>query len=713
MDLRHVLNEVQAQAATYLDGHLRIVAGAGSGKTRVLTYRIAYLIDDIGVNPLNILAITFTNKAANEMRYRVEQLLEQEQSGVLVCTIHSLCVRILRMHIRVLNYPSSFIIMDEEDQKALLKKLYKQFNINSKEISFNSVLGFISRYKNSLISPQKAIDEAGQFYGERQKAILYEAYVKYQEEHYMLDFDDLIIKANELLERFDSIREYWQQKFQYIHVDEFQDVDFQNYKLIKQLCGDHSIVCVVGDPDQTIYSFRGANVRYILDFEKDFAGAKTIYLNQNYRSTKNILDAANTLIKNNQDRLEKDLFTDSSDGLKVIHYCAQSDILEAKYVVEKIDQIINTVEGVNYRDFAILYRANYLSRPLEQELINLHLPYRIFGGLKFFSRKEIKDALSYLRLVVFQDDLAFERVINTPTNGIGEKSIEKIRNQASLMNLSMYDTCLLHMEGIGLSTRIQKKISVWLSFIEKARNSHKSIVDIYDDLLHDVGYFEMLVNDQEDSRIENLMELKNSMASYLTSHSESSLEDYLQEVALYTNQDIDDHEQYITLMTIHMSKGLEFPYVFVIGLSENIFPSIRSMEVEGNDGLEEERRLAYVAFTRAQKQLFLTESTGYSYVSGSPKVASRFIEEIGQETIEHEGQKSRYKASDFILPQPKANDFIGDNHVSEWKVGDLLIHDVFGKGVVLQVNGEQLQIAFPLPYGVKNLLANHKAIKKV
>lgn len=713
MDIKKVLNEKQFEACTYLDGHLRIVAGAGSGKTRVLTYRIAYLIEQVGVDPHSILAITFTNKAANEMRQRVENMLDCAHSGVLLCTIHSLCVRILRMHIRVLNYPSSFVIMDEEDQKALLKKLYKEHHIDSKIISYHSCLSAISTYKNSNISPETALMHASDLYGEKNKAILYDAYVRYQQEHFLLDFDDLILFAVKILSENEDIRAYWQSRFQYIHVDEFQDVDAQNYRLVQLLTGPDTIVCVVGDPDQTIYSFRGASIRYIMDFEKDFKGAKTIYLNQNYRSTKNILNAANALIANNQDRLEKELFTDNEGGGKIVHFCADSDQAEAQYVAEQIENLIANVEGINYSDFAILYRANYLSRQLEQEFINSHIPYRIFGGLKFFNRKEIKDVLSYLRLISVGDDLAFERVINVPGRGIGEKSVDKIRANAALYGTSMYETCLYHLDAIGLSKRISFKISEFISHIEKFKNSPMGLLSLYDRLLADVGYLEMLRNDQEDGRIENLMELKNSISSFLERNPEGTLDDYLQEVALYSNQDVDDEGQYVSMMTIHMSKGLEFPYVFVIGLSENIFPSMRSLEDGGSDGLEEERRLAYVAYTRAMQQLFLVESQGYSYVSGGPKTCSRFIGEIGDDYISHEGRSNRYRQENYIIRSVEKIKTEPQTEQSDWKVGDLLLHEVFGKGVVLRVANNTLQIAFPIPYGIKTLMAEHPSLRKL
>lgn len=713
MDLEKVLNQTQLEAATYLNGHLRIVAGAGSGKTRVLTYRIAYLIENIGIDPKSILAITFTNKAANEMRTRIENTIHNQNSGVLVCTIHSLCVRILRKHIMVLNYPSSFIIMDEEDQKALLKRLYKEYDIDQKEISYSSCLHSISAWKNAKITPQAALMSAQDWKGEKSKAIIYEAYTKYCEEHYMLDFDDLILKTVQLLEENERIREYWQKTFDYIHVDEFQDVDFQNYQLIKLLCGEHTIVCVVGDPDQTIYSFRGANIRYIMDFEKSFTGAKTIYLNQNYRSTQNILNAANSLIKNNNDRLKKDLFTDNSDGEKIIHYSTLSDEAEATYVCDMIEQIISYEEDVNYKDFAILYRSNFLSRQLEQTFISRHVPYRIFGGLKFFNRKEIKDMLSYLRLLATGDDLAFERIINVPARGIGDKTIEKIRDMAVLYGCSMYEICENHLLNVGLTKRVVNKIQDFVNMMDSLKSSHLSLIEIYDHLLVDSGYMTMLQEDQEDSRIQNLNELKNSISQYKSNNPEGSLEDYLQEIALYTNQDVEDGEQYVSMMTIHMSKGLEFPYVFVIGLSENIFPNMRNLDENGDMGLEEERRLAYVAYTRAMKRLFLIENTGYSYVSNGPKTRSRFITEISDEYISHEGRKDTYQHETYLPKKKVVKSTFDQDEPCDLRVGELVIHDVFGKGVVIKVEGSLAQIAFSMPYGIKTLMANHPAIKKL
>lgn len=713
MDLDTLLNENQKEAATYLDSHLRIIAGAGSGKTRVVTYRIAYLIESIGVDPRKILAITFTNKAANEMKERVQQILGDFASGSLVCTIHSLCVRFLRQHIRVLKYPSSFMIMDEEDQKALVKKLYKEYEVDAKTISIKSMLHAISVYKMSHIEPNKAIELAGQFQGELKKARVYKAYIEYQENHFMLDFDDLLLKTVYILENYSDILEIWQRKFQYIHVDEFQDVGDIEYRLV-HLLSKTAIVCVVGDPDQTIYSFRGANVNYILDFDKDFKPSKTIILDQNYRSTGHILNISNSLIRKNRNRLEKDLFTNSSLGNEVIHYTAKSEQEEAQYICNRINEIIEKVEGVNYRDFAILYRANYLSRNIEQGLIASQIDYRIFGGLKFFSRKEVKDALSYLRLVVDNQDIAFERVVNVPARGIGAKTLENIQLVALKYQVSEYEALTLHRDEIRLSTKSKREVQGMVEAIEKARQSSLPLHEIFENLMNDLGYMEMLKNDLETNRIDNIHELQRAIYEYQKQNPDiATIENYLQEIALYTDNDTMDNGQYVSLLSIHMAKGLEFDYVFVLGLSEGVFPSFRSLSEDGDEGLEEERRLAYVAFTRARKQLILTDSEGFSFVTDSPKIGSRFIDEIGKDGVKHFGAKPRFKTRDYIPSLPSKEELIGDNQVSDWKIGDYVLHDAFGKGVVVKVTGSTLDIAFSLPAGIKTLIASHKALKKL
>ena len=712
MDLDKLLNKNQKEAATYLDSHLRIIAGAGSGKTRVITYRIAYLIDEIGVDPRKILAITFTNKAANEMKERVVDLLGVHALGSLICTIHSLCVRILRQHINVINYPSNFTIMDEEDQKALIKKIYNQLQIDAKTISIKSMIATISNYKMANITPEKALEFAGSFQGEIKKAKVYKEYLEYQENHFLLDFDDLLLKTVYIFENYPDVLEKWQYRFQYIHVDEFQDVGNIEYRLVK-LMSDKAITCVVGDPDQTIYSFRGANVNYILDFDKDFKPCKTIILNQNYRSTGNILNISNCLIRKNQNRLEKELFTEATGGGEVIHYTAKNEQDEAEYICSEIEKIINDVDGVNYRNFAILYRANYLSRTIEQCLISHGIDYRIFGGLKFFSRKEIKDALSYLQLVCNGEDLAFERIINVPSRGIGKKTMENIQAVAKNNHVSLYEALTLFSDQIKLSSKAKKEIRILVAAIEKARQSNLPLHEMFENLMNDIGYIEILNKNLEENRIDNIHELQRSIYEFENQNPDlATIENYLQEIALYTDSDDNDDSQYVSLMTIHMAKGLEFDYVFVLGLSEGIFPSFRALS-ESDEGIEEERRLAYVAFTRAKKQLYLTDSEGFSFVTDSPKISSRFVEEIGKEGIKHIGTRPRFKTSNYINTNLSKDELVGNNQVSDWASGDFVIHDTFGKGVVVKVNGNTLDIAFELPAGLKTLMAGHKALKKL
>lgn len=713
MELDTVLNASQKEAATYLDSHLRIIAGAGSGKTRVVTYRIAYLIENIGVDPRKILAITFTNKAANEMKERVTDLLGIYASGSLICTIHSLCVRVLRQNIQVLGYPSNFIIMDEEDQKALVKKIYKDLEMDAKVFSLRSMIGTISSYKTARVSPERAIEMAGQFQGELKKAKVYQAYVEYQEKNFMVDFDDLLLKTVYILENYEDILEKWQRKFQYIHVDEFQDVGDIEYRLV-HLLSKTATVCVVGDPDQTIYSFRGANVNYILDFDKDFKPSKTIILDQNYRSSGNILNISNALIRKNRNRLEKDLFTKAAIGADVVHYTAKSEVLEAEYICDQIEQVIHNVEGANYRDFAILYRANYLSRTIEQSLIGRQIDYRIFGGLKFFNRKEVKDALSYLRLIATDDDLAFERIINVPSRGIGAKTLENIQLVALNYQVSLYEALTLHSDEIRLSAKSRAGVKMLVEGVEQAKRSNLPIHELFETLMEKVGYMDMLKNDLEENRIDNLHELQRSIYEHQNQNPDTAtIENYLQDIALYTDNDAIDEGQYISLMSIHMAKGLEFDYVFVLGLSEGVFPSLRSMSESGDEGLEEERRMAYVAFTRAKKQLFLTDSEGFNFVTNSQKLSSRFIDEIGKEGIKHEGTKPRFKTTDYIpVASFSKEELIGDNHVSDWQVGDLVLHDVFGKGVIVKVDNSILEIAFAAPTGIKSLMASHKALQR-
>ncbi|MCD7892980.1 MAG: ATP-dependent helicase [Erysipelotrichaceae bacterium] len=708
MDLDQYLNSKQKEAATYLASNLRIVAGAGSGKTRVLTYRIAYLIENVGIEPYRILAITFTNKAANEMKERVINILGDYASGATLCTIHSLCVRILRRNINALGYPSNFIIIDEEDQKSLLKKLCKEKEIDNKTITTKSLIQYISSQKNNRISPSVAYEFAGDFTADQQKAVIYEAYETYNQEHFMLDFDDLLLKTLELFEEYPDILEYWQRRYQYIHVDEFQDVGRIDYNLIQYL-SEKAILCVVGDPDQTIYSFRGSDVNFIMNFDSDYDNVKTIILDRNYRSTQAILDVSNHLIKNNHNRVDKDLYTLEDVGDKIHHYSAVDEESEARYVIDTIEEMIHN--GCVESDFAILYRANYLSRTFEQKLIQRHINYKIFGGLKFFNRKEVKDALSYIRLMVNGDDLSFERIVNVPSRGVGAKTLERIQLKAIEYGMNDYEALCTFSQEINLSAKAKKALVNFASSIEKAKKSTLPLPEVFEQLMNDVGYMAMLKKDNDENRIANIMELKNSIATYMETHEDSAtFENYLQDIALYTSQDEINNHDYVSLMSIHMAKGLEFNYVFVVGCSQEIFPSPRSLMEAGEDGMEEERRLAYVAFTRAKKGLFITENTGYSYVNQSLKTGSQFIKELGDEHVEHVGKKP--DTYDTIVSK-KDHQYTVIHDDKELRVGELVMHDVFGKGVVVKKQGNTVDVAFSMPYGIKTLMSSHPALKKI
>ena len=647
------------------------------------------------------------------MKERVLSILGDYAAGSLICTIHSLCVRILRKNIRALNYPNSFIILDEDDQKSLIKKIYKERKIDQKTISIRSVLNYICACKTAGVSVSKAMNLAGHSQIEQMKAYVYSDYEDYNREHFMLDFDDLLIKTVELFEKFPDILDSWQSKFQYIHVDEFQDVSDLDYKLIKYL-SVKSTLCVVGDPDQTIYSFRGSDISYIMNFDKDFKDVKTVILDQNYRSTQTILDISNNLIRKNKNRLEKDLFTENESGPTVIHYSGIDEESEAEFVCDKIEEIINKVDGVNYHDFAILYRANYLSRPFEQKLIQRQIDYKIFGGLKFFNRKEVKDALSYIRLMVNQDDLSFERIINVPSRGVGNKTLEKIMNKSVEYGISHYEALSLYGYELGLSGKAKKELSYFITQIEDAKHSSLPKDEVFDNLMRNIGYYEMLKNDQDENRIQNILELKSSIKTYMDTHPDSAnFESYLQDIALYTSQDEVYNEEYVSLMSIHMAKGLEFNYVFVVGLSQDIFPSYRSISEGGDEGIEEERRLAYVAFTRAKRQLYLTDSQGFNFITNSPKICSQFVNEIGRDNVEHVGRPSAFKTKDFVKLGPSVEEMVGHNDVEQWNVGDFVEHDVFGKGVIVKVNGSTVDIAFSMPHGIKTLMAHHKALRKL
>ena len=729
------LNANQKEAVLDDSKYLRIVAGAGSGKTRVLTMRIVHLIEEENVYPNKILAITFTNKAANEMKERIRQMLQNEVTQPWISTIHSLCVRILREDITCMGWPKNFTVLDADDQKTILKEAYKQIQIDANTYPFGSMLDYISNNKSAEISVDRAFELAGDFSGDKTKAEVYKYYVKRQNDMYALDFDDLILWVVRMFKTYSEVLTKWQNRFSYIHVDEFQDIDKIQYKLIKQLTGPFNHLYVGGDPDQTIYSWRGADVNIIMNFEKDFKGVKTIMLNENYRSTSCILNGANSVIRNNKNRLDKELFTSRTSNEKITHFASANDEYEAAYVANKISELHR--EGKAYKDIAVLYRSNYLSRSIEKALLDERIPYIIYGGLRFYDRQEVKDALCYLRLVVIGDDLALQRIINKPKRGIGNKTMELIADTARNENKTMLE--VLETENI-----FSGKAKVTLNDFVNKVNRWKKMAEskkietfaLFETILDESGYKAMLEEDHETDRLENLKELIDDIKEFTENYPDSSLDEYLQQVSLYGDREETMSGDYIQLMTVHAAKGLEFDTVFVTDMNDGIFPNERAMN-EGSRGVEEERRLAYVAFTRAKNKLYLTEAGGFSFILQRARQTSRFIKEIDDEYIENTGvgneEHDAFRNRQTLYGQRRENTFYERDEKRElysfsekgevesikqevsssgYKTGDHLTHVKFGEGVVISCNGGIVEIAFPYPYGVKKIAAGHPSLKK-
>lgn len=701
------LNDRQLQAVTTKSQYVRVIAGAGSGKTRVLTTRILYLIDQWGIPSENILAITFTNKAAKEMKDRIEKMVDDNGNSSFISTIHSFCLYFLRREIKVLDYPSNFSVIDADDQKLIIKEAIKQYDIENTKGEINNILNYISNNKAAGIDCLAALDMANNDkYTMYAKA--YQYYMDRCKQQYYLDFDDLLLFTNRILKTKSQIKEKWQKKYQFILVDEFQDIDNVQYELISHLASETSYVYVVGDPDQTIYSWRGANINIILDFDKKFKNAETIILNQNYRSTQNILNGANSLISYNKNRVKKDLISQNSAGDKIIHFSAGSEESESMYIVDKINSFL--AKGNNYQDIAILYRSNYLSRSIEKRLVDYHIPYIIYGGIRFYERKEIKDMLAYLKMLSIKDDISVKRTINIPKRGIGDKSIDALFDYARENNLSLYQAIDTY-QGSG-----EKKMKAYKQLIDELteQSNDKSLTDLFDMVFQQSGYREMLTNskDPEDAnRLENIKELMNDIEDFSKSNVDATLDDYLANVALYTDIQNSSDENVVRLMTVHAAKGLEFDIVFVCALSDGIFPSQRSIEESGNKGLEEERRLAYVAFTRARKVLILTDNRGFSYSEGASKRPSRFIEEIDSQYL-----KDYNKVVNDNYYNSNSSTVISYNKTatsSKYKNGDKVYHDVFGEGIVLKSEGGNVQIAFSFPYGVKTIAASFPKLHKM
>ncbi len=700
------LNDAQKRAVIDEHSHIRIIAGAGSGKTRVLTMRIAYLIEQKGVSPYHILAITFTNKAAKEMKSRIADMLEERGTGAHISTIHSLCMRILAEDIPALNYPKNFTVVDADDQRQILKEAYKELGLEKKEYPYGNMLDYIANYKYQDLSPERAMEQA---YGDEKllnKAKVYAYYDQRLKSMYGLDFDDLILFTTRLFRLFPKIQEKWSRKYWYIHVDEFQDIDKEQYLLIKQLASVHDNLYVVGDPDQTIYTWRGADVNIIVNFDRDFPDTETIVLTQNYRSTNNILTGANSVIRHNKARVDKDLFSTRGDGRKITHKTLQSEYAEANYVANKIEDL--HADGYRYSDMAVLYRSNYLSREVEKVLLENRIPYVIYGGIRFYERMEVKDILSYLRMITRGDDLAFIRVINTPRRGIGQKTLDNLFEIAKEKNMTMYEVI-----KNGLYPKNKDVFSRFVNMVEKWKKDAEELELelLLQEVLNDSGYRMMLEKDNETERLENVKSLLDDISEYQESYPDSSLDEYLQMISLYTDRASEEQGEAVNLLTIHSAKGLEFEIVFVIGLSEGIFPSDRTL-AEGQKGLEEERRLAYVAYTRAKEQLFLTEANSFSYVIESSELPSRFIKEIDEDCTDHVDEIPKQKKSAVfdidIVPMERKKEV----PKAPYRNGDIVEHAIFGEGIIISNDNGILSIAFSHPHGIKKILATHPSIRK-
>ncbi|MGI6608069.1 MAG: ATP-dependent helicase [Erysipelotrichaceae bacterium] len=705
------LNTQQLKATTTTSKYVRVVAGAGSGKTRVLTSRIVFLIKEFGVDPKKIMAITFTNKAANEMKQRIERQLDGTSLGAHISTIHSFAVTFLRSEIKRVNYPSNFQILDVNDQKSILTEAYKLYEIDKKDFNVNATLDYIANNKVAGISYEVALERAYSYYYEM-LAKIYKYYLERCHQMYGLDFDDLLLFTNRILKENPDVRDKWQNRYEYILVDEFQDIDNVQYEMIELLCNKSTSVFVVGDPDQTIYSWRGANINIILDFEKNFQPTETVYLNQNYRSTQNILNGANSLISYNRKRLEKELFTENVPGEKIVHFTASSDDLEAEFVVRKIFELEK--KGAEYNDIAILYRSNYLSRAIEKQLMNFKIPYILYGGVRFYDRAEIKDMLSYLRMLTTQDDLSFKRIINTPKRGIGQKTVDDLFSVARSNRVKLIEAIDL-FEGPA-----KKKLTAFKEMVDDwNKRAEKMNVEEIFQMLFDESDYRVTLESSKDpfdaERLENVKELMNDIVSYKNDNPQAALDDYLNSVTLYSDIQSDKSGRFVSLMTIHAAKGLEFDNVFIIGMSEYVFPSVKTLD-EGIMGLEEERRLAYVAYTRAKKRLFLTDNRGYSFTTSMSKETSRFIKEIDEQYIQRTGysdympaiKTEKIKNHDVFFTITK-----NSRIKARYKPEDIVVHDYFGEGEVISVeNNRYVKIAFEYPHMVKTIAVTTPKLRK-
>ena len=729
MDYKKLLNDKQYEAVSTTSRYVRVVAGAGSGKTRTLTYRIAYLISELDFKASSILAITFTNKAAAEMKERAIKLAPQAKGYLSISTFHSFCARFLRQEIDAIGYSNDFQIIDDEDQEKMIKDIAVRLGKKKNDPMVKASLSFIGYHKCAGRYPEDVTLAKNHAPEDEECLKFFHLYEDDKERMNKIDFDDLLLKTIIVLEENPDIKERWQRKYTNILIDEFQDTNDVQFKLVKLLMNENTNLYVVGDPDQTIYTWRGANQDIILKYEMTFPGAETIILNENYRSTQKILNCANKLIANNKKRVPKDLFTSNKGGDDVAYQSCMTREGEARSIAQRLEILKRTDANFKFSDVLILYRALYLTQPVEKEFMRRRLPYKIYGGVKFFQRKEIKDVLAYFNLIYnSKDDLSFKRIVNVPKREIGDKTLsilEMEKDEAGLSffdyvsNIENYDTSLKTKHIIALSNLINEINEVRVRLNEKLE-AYPAILQRF---IEQIGYYEYLRDDEEEGedRFKNVQSLFDDILNFVKHNPDSDFREYLENAALQTSQDEVDDGEHISLMTVHIAKGLEYKYVFVIGLNEGVFPSDRTTTESGDDGLEEERRLCYVAFTRAKEHLYVSSNRSFSYILGHEAEESKFIKEAGlskeipYQEPNRNTQMPQIKRFNFDFQE--ANEEISipkpqDNGIKDWAIGDKVIHDKFGKGVITSILDETIvQIDFETS-GRKSILSNHKMLHR-
>ena len=694
------LNEKQQSAVVATEGRVRIVAGAGSGKTRVLAYRYAYLVDEYKISPSNILCLTFTNKAAQEMRKRIVGLIPNHPPSDFICTIHGFCVKFLRKEIFRLGWPANFQIIDEEDSKAYAKQAMEELKIEKTAATVKQSLDIVAKKKsgdNDYVQKYMASTTEP---SEQEMKELFVRFIMIQKKYYALDFSDLIYFTISIMKKYPKVKEKWSQMFNYIQVDEVQDCNKNDWEIIEMLASANKNLFVVGDPDQAIYEWRGAKPTTFVKFKPD----TDIILNENYRSTSSILDAANSIISNNVNRVPKDLVTKNENGTFVTHIHCKNEEEEGNLVCNQIKMLM---EHCKASDVAVLYRASSISRFIEQALIRAGIKYTIWGGVRFFERKEVKDCLAYLQLVASNDDMAFKRVINTPARKFGKVSLQRLEELAAKEGTNLFFTLAANLDKKEFNKEPIVEF-VHLIYEAKASIEEISISGLATYLMEKTGLRELYSSDQDKDRIENLTEFINSIKLYEKANENEEIDifHYLQDVSLYTNMDYKDDEDTVKLMTIHQAKGLEFPFVFIVGTNEGVFPSFRSIREKGKAALEEERRLMYVAITRAEKQCYITESEGFSYQSGSDKCPSRFLLEIPKAMKNTIGQVSSDlwgKTYGMIRVSEKMDPDYDEDDDTYYEIGDTINHKFFGRGKIISYNRDNDTYAVKFNCGIRNI----------